>query len=68
MEIQINSEWCKGCGICYKICPFGAIEFVKIKRAGGLAVRHRDFGETLILQAFDRQPSSGNENLIPDIE
>lgn len=20
---------CKGCGICYKVCPFGAIEFVK---------------------------------------
>ncbi len=20
---------CKGCGICYKVCPFDAIEFVK---------------------------------------
>ena len=25
-------------------------------------MRHRDFGETLILQEFDRQPSSGNDN------
>ena len=20
---------CKGCGICWKVCPFGAIDFVK---------------------------------------
>jgi pyruvate ferredoxin oxidoreductase delta subunit len=20
---------CKGCGICFKVCPFGAIDFVK---------------------------------------
>ncbi|MCR4442889.1 MAG: 4Fe-4S binding protein [Peptococcaceae bacterium] len=20
-EIEIRSEWCKGCGICYSLCP-----------------------------------------------
>ena len=37
-SIPVNAEnkredfdmfFCKGCGICYKACPFGAIDFVK---------------------------------------
>ena len=31
MEIQINSEWCKGCGICVEFCPGKALGLVKGK-------------------------------------
>ena len=26
---DFNYFFCKGCGICYKVCPFGAISYVK---------------------------------------
>lgn len=26
---DFDYDHCKGCGICYKVCPFGAIDFVK---------------------------------------
>ena len=25
-RLVTNARWCKGCGICAKVCPFGAIE------------------------------------------
>ncbi len=28
MEVQINKELCKGCGICIPVCPTGAISLV----------------------------------------
>ena len=28
-EITIKTVRCKGCGICVKVCPFDAIDFVK---------------------------------------
>lgn len=28
MEVQINKEFCKGCGICIPVCPAGAISLV----------------------------------------
>ena len=28
-KFRIYYEYCKGCGICWKVCPFGAIDFVK---------------------------------------
>ena len=27
--IEINYDYCKGCGICAKVCPIGAIEMVR---------------------------------------
>ena len=29
MTIVFDRQWCKGCGICWKVCPFDAIDFVK---------------------------------------
>ena len=28
-RLDFDFNYCKGCGICYKICPFKAIDFVK---------------------------------------
>ena len=28
-RLDFDFMHCKGCGICVKVCPFGAIEFVK---------------------------------------
>jgi len=25
-KLVTDPKWCKGCGICAKVCPFGAIE------------------------------------------
>ena len=25
MTIIFDKQWCKGCGICAQVCPFGAI-------------------------------------------
>ena len=29
-KVTILEDWCKGCGICYKVCPFGAIEWKEV--------------------------------------
>ena len=29
MTIVIDKKWCKGCGICWQVCPFDAIHMVK---------------------------------------
>jgi 2-oxoglutarate ferredoxin oxidoreductase subunit delta len=31
MEIQINPEWCKGCGICVQFCPMKVLGLVEGK-------------------------------------
>ena len=28
-RLDFDLDHCKGCGICYKVCPFGAISFGK---------------------------------------
>ena len=28
-RLDFDFMHCKGCGVCYKICPFGAIDFIK---------------------------------------
>ncbi len=28
-EVQVNYDYCKGCGICAKECPYNAIQMVK---------------------------------------
>ncbi len=30
-ELMINTEWCKGCGICAAFCPKHALEIVDDK-------------------------------------
>ena len=36
-RLVINTDWCKGCGICAAFCPKGALEVVgeKVRRAEG---------------------------------
>ena len=36
-ELMLNSEWCKGCGICAAFCPKGALEMVgeKVRKVEG---------------------------------
>ncbi len=36
-ELMLNTEWCKGCGICAAFCPKGALEIVgeKVRRVEG---------------------------------
>lgn len=36
-KLVINTDWCKGCGICAAFCPKGALEVVgeKVRRAEG---------------------------------
>jgi len=33
IEVVINRNWCKGCGICVAFCPEGAIELDEHDRA-----------------------------------
>ena len=28
-KVVVDKRWCKGCGICEKVCPFKAIEMVE---------------------------------------
>ena len=28
-RLDFDFKHCKGCGVCYKVCPFGAIDFIK---------------------------------------
>lgn len=30
-ELVVNTEWCKGCGICVRFCPKGVLEIIKEK-------------------------------------
>lgn len=32
IKAEVDLEFCKGCGICAKICPFGAISIIKKKK------------------------------------
>ena len=36
-RLVINTDWCKGCGICAAFCPKGALEVAdeKVRRAEG---------------------------------
>ena len=33
MAIWIQHELCSGCGICIKVCPYGAVEIIDAKAA-----------------------------------
>ena len=37
-KLTIQSQWCKGCGICAAFCPKGVLKIVK----GKVAVQHPD--------------------------
>jgi len=39
-EIQINRDWCKGCGICVQFCPKKVLELDREDKA--IAVRPED--------------------------
>ena len=32
-EIQINRDWCKGCGICVKFCPKQVLELDGVEKS-----------------------------------
>lgn len=35
MKISIDRKWCKGCGLCVKICKKGVLEFGDMRSASG---------------------------------
>ncbi|PIE66166.1 MAG: 4Fe-4S ferredoxin [Desulfobacterales bacterium] len=39
-ELSINTDWCKGCGVCVGFCPKNVLELNKQDRA--VAVRPED--------------------------
>jgi 2-oxoglutarate ferredoxin oxidoreductase subunit delta len=39
-EIEINRDWCKGCGICVQFCPTKVLELDE--REKSIAVRPED--------------------------
>ncbi len=39
-ELQINRNWCKGCGICVHFCPKNVLELDSEEKA--IAVRPQD--------------------------
>jgi 2-oxoglutarate ferredoxin oxidoreductase subunit delta len=39
-ELLINTEWCKGCGICVEFCPQKVLELNQLDKA--VAVRLED--------------------------
>lgn len=32
-ELQINRDWCKGCGICVAFCPKQVLEMDRLEKA-----------------------------------
>ncbi len=40
LEIMINRDWCKGCGICVQFCPTKVLELDEREKAA--AVRPED--------------------------